>query len=143
MAGGMHRHLRGSLAVQVRAERLYGQLSGKDPHVARAEVFRMVEQLGWLDARSCWLDEDEPGAPPGADPAELEAAAAALLGYYLAGRQTQDELPGEVLAAWAEHEDLTHQQAQRVLEEGPRRRSRAGPEFEAREQAARDRYLLA
>jgi hypothetical protein len=142
-ARGMRRHLRGSIAEQARAERLYGQLSGKDPHVAQAEVFRMVEQLGQLDARERWYEEESPAPPWGADRAELERAAAALLGYYLAGRQTQDELLGEVLAAWTEYERLTHQRAQRVLEEGPRRGGRVEPETEVRVQAARERYLLA
>lgn len=113
-------HLRGSVAGQARAERLYGQLSGKDPHVARAEVDRMLDQLGSLDERHRWVDEERPGAPGGADPAELEAAAGALLGYYLAGRRTDDQLLGEVQAAWAESEGLTHEQLQRGLERGVR-----------------------
>jgi hypothetical protein len=142
MARGMRRALRGSVAEQARAERLYGRLSGKDPHVAQAEVFRMVEQLGQLDAREHWLDEDAPGPQKGADRAELEAAADALLGYYLAGRRTDDELLGEVQAAWGEYEALTHERAQRVLQEGPRR-GRPRPDHEERVQAARDRYLLA
>jgi hypothetical protein len=110
--------------------------------VAQAEVFRMVEQLGSLDAREQWVDEERPGTPRGADPAELAAAAGALLGYYLAGRQTQDELLGEVQSAWAESEALTYRQAQRGLEEGLRR-GRPEPDHEVRVQAARDRYLLA
>ena len=65
---------------QVRAVGLYRQLSGKDPHVAEAEVWRMVEQLGWLDERHGWPDEGRPGVPRSADRAELEAAAGALVG---------------------------------------------------------------
>jgi hypothetical protein len=42
--------------------------------------------------------------PPGANRAELEAAADALLAHSLAGRRTDDELLGAVLALWAEHE---------------------------------------
>jgi hypothetical protein len=62
------------------AVRLYRRLSGRDPHVARAEVSRIVMQLGMLDERLRDLDEQRPGAPRGADPGELEAAAGALLG---------------------------------------------------------------
>ena len=80
---------------------------------------------------------------PSADRAELETAAAALLGYHLAGRRTQDELLGEVLAAWAEFEGLTHQRAQRVLEEGPRRGGRAEPEVDRGVEATSDRHLVA
>jgi hypothetical protein len=129
-------HMRASMAEQARAERLYGQLSGKDPYVARAEVQRMLEQLSSLDARERWPDDEErPGAPGGADPAELPAAVAALLGYYLAGRQTQDELLREVMAAWADYESLTDEQMQRYLEHG-RRGARPEPEAEQRQQAA-------
>jgi hypothetical protein len=127
---------------QVRAEGLYRQLSGKDPHVAQAEVWRMVEQLGWLDERHGWSDEGRPGVPRSADRAELEAAAGALVGYYLAGRRTDDELLGEVLAAWAEYEDLTQQQVQLVVERG-RRGRRGESELDLREQAACDWYLVA
>ncbi|HEU4397272.1 MAG TPA: hypothetical protein VFU54_05475 [Actinomycetota bacterium] len=136
-------HLRGSVAEQARAERLYGRLSGKDPHVARAEVLRMVEQLGSLDERMRWDDEEPLGPPRGADRAELEAAAGALLGYYVAGRRTDDELLGEVQAAWAEYESLVHERLQRGLERGWRGRRRVEPEVDLREQAAIDRYLVA
>lgn len=135
--------MRGSAAVEARAYRLYGQLSGKDPYVARAEVDRMLAQLGSLDERHRWLDDEErPGAPRGADRAELEAAAGALLGYYLAGRRTDDQLLAQVQAAWAESEGLTHEQMQRGLERGVRG-GRPEPEDELRERAAGDRYLLA
>jgi hypothetical protein len=125
----------------VRAAGLYRQLSGKDPHVARAEVWRMVEQLGWLDERHPGPDEERPGAPPSADRAELEAAAGALVGYYLAGRRTDDELLGEVQAAWDEYEDLN--QRLQPLERGRRGRRGGEPEFDLRERAACDRYLVA
>lgn len=127
-------------AEQARAARLYGRLSGKDPHVARAEVWRMLEQLGLLDERQRWPDEERPGAWGGADRAELEAAAAALLGYYLAGRRTEDELLAEVQAAWAEYEGLAHERLQGGLEPG-RRGRRAEPQADRREQVASDRYL--
>jgi hypothetical protein len=38
--------------------------------------------------------------------AELEAAAAALIGYSLAGRRSDDQLLLGVQAAWAEREEL-------------------------------------
>lgn len=63
MARDLRGYLRGSMAVQARAFRLYGQLSGKDPHVARAEVFRIPEQLGSLDERHRWLGEDRSSWP--------------------------------------------------------------------------------
>jgi len=142
---GMFRrgHLGGSVAGQARAERLYARLSGKDPHVARAEVSRMVEQLGSLDERMRWRDEEPPGPPRGADRAELEAAAGALIGYYVTGRQTDDELLGEVQTAWAEYEGLIHERLLRGLERGRRGRRRVDPEVDLREQAAIDRYLVA
>jgi hypothetical protein len=135
--------VRASMAEQARAERLYRQLSGKDPHVARAEVQRMLEQLSSLDARHRSLDDEErPGAPSGADPAELQVAAAALLGYYLAERQTDDQMLAQVQTAWAEYESLTDEQVQRALERRVRDR-RPEPEAEQRQQAASDRYLVA
>jgi hypothetical protein len=75
-------------------------VDAEDPGVARAEVWRILLQLGALD-EPLRLNEERPGAPPGADPGEVEAAAGALLGYYLGGRRTDDELLGEVEAAWA------------------------------------------
>jgi len=106
-------------------------------------VWRIVHQLTPLDERVRRLGGDRPGAPRGADPEELAAAAAALVGYYLAGRRTDDELLGEVEAAWAEHEDLAEQQRQRAVERRPPGRRRAEPTGDHREQAATDRYLVA
>jgi hypothetical protein len=135
--------MRASIALDARAVRQYGQLTGKDPHEAQAEIHRMLQQLGWLDERHRWPDDQErPGAPGGADPAELPAAAAALLGYYLAGRRTDDQLLAQVQDAWAEYESLTHEQLQRYMEHG-RRGGRPEPEAEQRQQAASDRYLVA
>src|SRR5262245_62596631 len=81
------------------AVRLYRELSGKDPGVAEAEVWRMTHQLGSLDERVLVLEEDWPGRPAGADRVELEAAAGALAGYYLGGRRTDDGLLQQVEAA--------------------------------------------
>lgn len=90
-----------------RAARLYRRLSGKDPQVARAEVMRIGMQLRMLDKRFHEHDE-RPGTPLGADPGELEMATEALVGFYLAGRRTDDELLAQVEVPWAEYavEDL-------------------------------------
>jgi hypothetical protein len=137
-------HPRRMFAGHQQAVRLYRQLSGEEPYLARAEVWQIVEQLGMLDERVRRPDGDRPGAAPrGADRAELEAAAAALIGYSLAGRRTDDQLLREVQAAWAECEELHEQQLQRGLERGRRRRRRDLAETEPRTQAANDRYLVA
>jgi hypothetical protein len=126
------------------AASLYRRLSGRDPHVAQAEVLRIVWQLGALDERVRGpLDEARPGAPRGADPGEVEAAAGALLGYYLAGRRTDDALLGDVEAAWAEYEELSEQWRQRAMERGMRGLRRADPTTDWRRQAAGDRYRVA
>jgi hypothetical protein len=130
-------------ADQEQAVRLYRRLSGKDPHVARAEVWRIGHQLGALDERLRDLDEERPGAPRGADLGKVEAAARALLGYYLAGRQTDDELLGEIEAAWAEYEELTEQELERDVDRKRVGRRRAGPMVDERVQAAADRYRAA
>jgi hypothetical protein len=101
-------------AGEQQAARLYRRLSGKDPHVTRAEVSRTGMQLGVLDERLRDLDQERPGAPRGADPGEVDAAAGALLGYYLAGRRTDDELLAQVEAAWGGYEELFEQQVERA-----------------------------
>jgi hypothetical protein len=88
------------LASGGRCAAIVAIVDAEDPGVARAEVWRILLQLGALD-EPLRLNEERPGAPPGADPGEVEAAAGALLGYYLGGRRTDDELLGEVEAAWA------------------------------------------
>jgi hypothetical protein len=129
-------------ADEEQAVHLYRRLSGKDPRVARAEVWRIVLQLGALDER-LRLDEERLGAPRGADPGEVEAAVGALLGYYLGGRRTDDALLGEVEAVWAEYEELTEQQLQRAMDRKRFGRRRAGPVVDERVQAAADRYRTA
>jgi hypothetical protein len=121
---------------------LYRRLSGKDPGVARAEVWRISGQLGALDERLRDLEGARPGAPGGADQVELEAAAGALVGYYLAGRRTDDALLGEVEAAWAEYEELLEQEVARAMERRLSRR-RPDPMLEERAQVAADRYRAA
>jgi plasmid stabilization system protein ParE len=130
-------------AGEQQAARLYRRLSGKDPHVARAEVSRISMQLGVLDERLRDLDEERPGAPRGADPAELDAAVGALIGYHLAGRWTDDELLAQVDAAWVAYEDLIEQQLERAVDRKRVGRGRADPTVEERVQVAADRYRVA
>lgn len=130
-------------ASHKRAVGLYRRLSGMDPQVARAEIWRIVHQLTPLDERVRHLDGDRPGAPSGADREEVAAAAAALVGYYLAERWTDDELLREVEAAWAEHEDLAEQWRQRAVGWGTPGRRHAEPAIDRREQVMTDRYLVA
>jgi hypothetical protein len=79
---------RGFPADEEQAVRLYRRLSGKDPHVARAEIWRIGIQLGELDERlrslwgrclattwpgggpttSCWPRWRSPGASPRRSP---------------------------------------------------------------------------
>ncbi len=138
----------GLFANEEQAVRMYRQLSGKDQDVARDEVWRVVGQLWALDDRLHEpLGDERPGAPRGADPGELAAAAGALLGYYLAGRRTDDELLGEVEASWAEFEaswaefeEVTEQQREPAVGRGLAGHRRAEPAVEERVQAAADRY---
>jgi hypothetical protein len=78
--------------------RQYGQLAGKDPDVARAEMLRMVKQLLPLDARTRRAGE----LPRPVTRAEFELAADALLRFYVSGRHTDDALLREIEAAYAE-----------------------------------------
>jgi hypothetical protein len=66
--------------------RRYGQLAGKDPDVARAEILRIVKQLLPLDARTRRAGE----LPRPVTRAEFELAADALVRFYVAGRHTDD-----------------------------------------------------
>jgi hypothetical protein len=119
-------------AGEQQAARLYRRLSGKDPHVARAEVSRIGMQRGVLDERLRDLDQERPGAPRGADPVELDAAAGALIGYYLAGRRTDDELLAQVDAAWSRTRRSPSSSSSApwtgsaLAAAGPTRRSRSG-----------------
>jgi hypothetical protein len=133
---------RGLSADEQHAVRLYRRLSGKDPRVAQAEVWRIGQQLGSLDERLRGLDEERSGRPRGADPAELEAATGALVGYYVAGRRTDDELLADVEAAWAECEELIEQRLARATE-GGRFRHRTDPMLDERVEASADRHRAA
>jgi hypothetical protein len=134
---------RGFPADEEQAVRLYRRLSGKDPHVARAEIWRIGIQLGELDERLRDGDDKRPGAPPGADPDELAVAVGALLGYYLAGRRTDDQLLAQVEVAWGESEALTEQLVERSRDRKRVGRGRADPMVEEHVQAAADRYRAA
>jgi hypothetical protein len=78
--------------------RQYGQLVGKDPDVARAEMLRIVKQLLPLDARTRRAGE----LPRPVTRAEFELAADALVRFYVSGRQTDDALLREIEAVYAE-----------------------------------------
>ena len=78
--------------------RQYGQLAGKDPDVARAEMLRIVKQLLPLDARTRRAGE----LPRPVTRAEFELAADALVRFYVSGRQTDDALLREIEAAYGE-----------------------------------------
>ena len=78
--------------------RQYGQLAGKDPDVARAEMLRIVKQLLPIDARTRRAGE----LPRPVTRAEFELAADTLLRFYVSGRHTDDALLREIEAAYAE-----------------------------------------
>ena len=124
------------------AVRLYRRLSGKDPQVSRAEVMRIGMQLRMLDGRFDELDE-RPGTARGADPGELEVATGALVGFYLAGRRTDDELLAQVEVAWAEYEEVTQQQFEQAVDHKRRGRGRGEPMVDERVDAAADHYRTA
>jgi hypothetical protein len=128
------------LMVRQRAVSLYRQLSGKDPHVARAELWRIHGQLAAIDARvkvySAWLATAE-----AADRAELAVAAGALLAYHLGGRQTDDALLDQIQAAWAEYEALGEQRMDRMLGRVARGAPPSPKELTREERVAMDRYV--
>jgi hypothetical protein len=97
-----------ALAGEDRAVDLYRQATGTDERTAAGEVAQLVMQLRLLSNRRGWPVPDGTVRPGGVDRAEVEAAAAALLGYHLAGRRTDDELLGEIVALWAEHMAWLH-----------------------------------
>jgi hypothetical protein len=83
--------------------RTYGELAGKDRHVAQAEVLRMTAQLRPLASR---LPMSGELARP-VSRAEFGLAADALLRFYVAGRHTDDPLlKATQAAAYAEVEAI-------------------------------------
>jgi hypothetical protein len=93
--------------------RQYGQLAGKDPDVARAEMLRMVKQLLPLDARTRRAGE----LPRPVTRAEFELAADALLRFYVSGRHTDDALLREIEAAYAEVDAASEAMLDRMHDE--------------------------
>jgi hypothetical protein len=83
--------------------RAYRALAGKDPDVARAEVWRMVHQLMPLDSRI----PSSGGLPRQVTRAEFELAADALLRFYVAGRSTDDPLLEATQEAFGEVEAVS------------------------------------
>jgi hypothetical protein len=83
--------------------RAYGELAGKDPDVARAEVWRIIRQLLPLDGRI----QPTNGLPRQPTRAEFELAAEALVRFYVAGRHTDDPLLRAALAAYTEVEAVS------------------------------------
>ena len=130
----------GAAASEDRAVALYRQRSGKDPQTARVEVARLVMQLGPLDDPVDWAGHRR--GLPRVDRAELEAAADALIAYYLACRRTDDALLGEVLAVWAEWEELLEWAWGRGSG-GLLRGRRAARRVEGEDRARMERYVAA
>jgi hypothetical protein len=123
--------------------RLYAQASGHDLDVSRAEVRRIQAQLASLDERSPQrLGLGVAGSRP-ASRAELEATAAALLAYYLGGRQTDDALLAEAQAAYAALEEDVRASSAVFAERGMRAASRYAKAHRAEAAAAMARYLTA
>jgi NAD(P)-dependent dehydrogenase (short-subunit alcohol dehydrogenase family) len=78
--------------------RQYGELAGKDPDVARAEMLRIVKQLLPLDARTRRAGE----LPRPVTRAEFELAVDALLRFYVSGRHTDESsMARAVDRAWS------------------------------------------
>jgi hypothetical protein len=128
----------GAAASEERAVALYRQHSGKDPLTARVEVARLVMQLGPLDDPADWAGHRR--GLPRVD--RDEAAADALIAYYLACRRTDDTLLGEVLAVWAEWDELL-EQTWKWGSRGVLRGGRAGRVAEGEDQARMERYVAA
>jgi hypothetical protein len=130
-------------ATEQRLVRLYAQASGNDPDVTRAEVHRIQSQLGLIDQRSPnWQSSDFAGCRP-ASRAELQAAAGALLGYFLGSRQTDDVVLAETQAAYATHEQWLQDDTAVFAEDG-RRQARRHRKASRQEQiAALRRYAAA
>jgi ribonuclease HI len=89
-----------------------------DRQTARDEVWRLGGQLAPSVDRPEFVGLEQPAEPPGANRAELEAAADALLAHSLAGRRTDDELLGAALALWDEHEDSMVHGDERLAQQG-------------------------
>ena len=109
--------------------RAYGELAGKDRHVAQAEVLRMTAQLRPLDSRLPLTGE----LPRPVPRAEFELAADALLRFYVAGRHTDDPLLQATQAAYGEVEAISEAMLDRTHRQ---ERSTSAQRREEREQHA-------
>jgi hypothetical protein len=109
--------------------RAYGDLAGKDRHVAQAEVLRMTAQLRPLDSRLPMTGE----LPRPVTRAEFELVAAALLGFYVAGRHTDDPLLEATQAAYGKVEAISDAMLDRMHRQD---RSSSGLRRENRERQA-------
>lgn len=134
---------RTAVASQDHAIDLYRQASGVDRQAAWDEVWRLAGQLGPLVDRPEFVGLEQTVEPPGANRAELEAAADALLAYSLAGRRTDDQLLGAVLALWAEHEDAMVDTHERLVQQGITGRRAQDRAIVAEAEAWRQRYRVA
>jgi hypothetical protein len=134
---------RAAVASHGHAIDLYHQASGVDRRAAWDEVWRLAGQLGPLVDRPEFVGLEQAAEPPGANRAELEAAADALLAYSLAGRRTDDELLGAVLALWDEHEDSMVDTHERLVQQGITGRRAQDRAIVAEAEAWRQRYRLA
>lgn len=94
--------------------RVYRRCTGLDPGTARAEVDRIGRQLMGVQYPSEWLGQVEPGL----EFSHHDVDADALTGYYLRGRRTDDPLLVDVLARWADYEDLNEQIMGQVIDRG-------------------------
>jgi hypothetical protein len=133
---------RAVVASEDRVIDLYRQASGVDRLAAWDEVRRLEGQLAPLVDLPEWLGLERT-AEPGANRAEWEAAADALLAYSLAGRRTDDELLGAVLVVWAEHEAWTAHADERWVQRGVTSRRAQTDAMLAEVEAWRVRYRLA
>jgi hypothetical protein len=118
--------------------RAYRELAGKDPDVARAEVWRMVHQLMPLDGRI----PSSGGLPRQVTRAEFELAADALLGFYVAGRHTDDPLLEATQEAYGEVEAVSETMLDRAHGQD-RSTSAQRREDRERHEAATRRYVEA
>jgi hypothetical protein len=134
---------RAAIASENRAIDLYRQATGMDRKAARGEIWRLEGQLAPLVDRPEFIGLEQTAEPPGANRAELEAAADALLGYALAGRRTDDELLGAVLALSAESEDSMVHGYERLVQQGITSQRAQTDAIMAEAEAWRRRYRLA
>jgi hypothetical protein len=135
---------RAARASEDRAIDLYRQASGVDRQAAWDQVvWRLAGQLAPLVDRPEFVGLEQTAELPGANRAELEAAADALLADSLAGRRTDDQLLAAVLALWDESEDSMVHAHERLVQQGITGRRAREHAILAEAEAWRERYRLA